>query len=745
VIVKLACRALLRGKARFACAALGVAAAVAVVSFMTSLAATNKAQGPALAARALAALPVAAGAETLDCTVDYRPDGRVMQGPPMRATLATDPALDGDEPRVVVSKAMFGFRAHQGLPSVGDELAFVGRKGVMRAKIAKVLDVGKVVPGMPTAFVNAAARQAFGREEWQAYAAPDPKKLGDAFMTDGGRNVDRAQVLLLWAAALTALCLLANSLFLAVESNRRALAVLRTVGLTRGGVAKIVLAESFLASVVGAGLGVVLGLGALALHVMRDAATFPVGVAVSWTGVAACALASVLVALAAALVALRPALAVRPLEAASTRPAKKSRLGMTVAFACGFGAFVAVEVWGASLMRAFVPSAEWPDAIVSLLPAGMESADIEKLVQDGKVALKGVKRVHELAPLQVPFEPLEEMKGPGRGAVASRSDATPLGGGMKGGRGPMKQYRNVLLLASDYLPPFKLEGATRAEVERGVFAEGGCVITKMMANARKLKVGDKIEMNLRGEIASVPIVGVADLNWHMVTSRGLVRGLNRMPVFTDGPAFISFDTLDAIDPRPEKMVRMTHLWLDYDDAFLKEHGVFRAGRLVEKEIGERFGHPKTCTVRLHARDEVADGTLAHGDQLIGAMARIPYVFLGVLSLGFVAMLVAVADARKREYAVLRAVGATRAQLVARLAGDALKTACWGVAVGFPGGALAGWLFTAGTRAAMANWGIPAYFAVPSATIAEGAVGAVVMALAVAVPASLAIVGRLTRR
>ena len=62
-------------------------------------------------------------------------------------------------------------------------------------------------------------------------------------------------------------------------------------------------------------------------------------------------------------------------------------------------------------------------------------------------------------------------------------------------------------------------------------------------------------------------------------------------------------------------------------------------------------------------------------------------------------------------------------------------------VGFAGGALVGWLCTAGTRAAMANWGLPATFAVPAATIVEGAFGAVVFALLVAIPSALAIVRR----
>ena len=45
-------RGLARGKARFACAALGVAAAAGAVVFVFSLAASNAAQAPALARRA---------------------------------------------------------------------------------------------------------------------------------------------------------------------------------------------------------------------------------------------------------------------------------------------------------------------------------------------------------------------------------------------------------------------------------------------------------------------------------------------------------------------------------------------------------------------------------------------------------------------------------------------------------------------------------------------------------------------
>ena len=83
-------------------------------------------------------------------------------------------------------------------------------------------------------------------------------------------------------------------------------------------------------------------------------------------------------------------------------------------------------------------------------------------------------------------------------------------------------------------------------------------------------------------------------------------------------------------------------------------------------------------VRLHSRDEVADGTLAHGVEIIGSMAKVPFIFILVIALGFVAMLVASADSRKREFRVLRAVGATKGQLAQVLIGEALKVAGWGI-------------------------------------------------------------------
>ena len=710
-------------KVRHICAILGVAIAVGTVVFMQGLVATNDHQAMAVAERLLREVPVANEAKVAQFVIDYRPNGRVMQGPPLVACVAASELRSrNDEFRIkdgecVVARAMFAQRRLP-VPSVGTELTLIGRKKTHYLKIAAVIDWEKPLRGYPNCFVSAETAAAID-EEWRDWEPKTVEELAPGFTSDAGRNFDRAKALLLWAAALTALCLLVNSLFLSIEAKRKEIAILRMVGMTRGGVARRVMGEAIGLTIAGLVLGVLASLVLLEGCVACNATTYPMGMAISWRHIAICLCLAPVVAVTAAGVALRTALKVKPLEAASNRMPRKKHLGMLIAFACGFGAFVAVEVWGSSLMSAFVPSKEWPDAIVSILPGGVSAFDIEK-VQSG---VKGVRKIHELAPLQVNLEPLEELPQRGSG---------------------MKQYRNALLLGSDWLPEFRFVAGTREEAEKAIREGDNCIITEMMARARKLKLGDDLKLDCgRGLKMALKIVGLVDLNWHMVTSRGLVRGLNRMPVNTDGPVFVSFDTVEACDARPAMMVKMTHLWLDYEPEFLKEHGAFEAGRIVEREIVEALGmmteEIEENAVRLHSRDEVADGTLAHGVEIIGSMAKVPFIFILVIALGFVAMLVASADSRKREFRVLRAVGATKGQLAQVLIGEALKVAGWGILIGLFGGALVGWLCTAGTRAAMANWGIPPSFAVPLVTIAKGAVGAIVFALIVAVPTSMAIV------
>ena len=792
MIARLAIKHILRGKVRFLCAILGVAAAGGAINFVFSLEATNNAQAPAKAEKVLAPWkswkiegvrifpgrnaaaaeargktsrdeaarrlpPADLELEAIAVSVDLRPGGRVLQGPPMRTVVSPSrhlspyasaalsgvwPEWSGQEAQIAATSAALTRFGRGEAPKLGTVIKFIGEKGTMSARLVGILAQEKTPAGFPGVFANEKAfavlhgencgKIRFWRQEVKSAGVAGISDVAPQFMSDAGRNLDRAGPLMLWAAAMTALCLLINSLLLSVEAMRREIAMLRMAGMTGKGVAAMVMLESMIAGLGGTILGGAVAAGALELYVSLETALFPEGAVFSWRAAMAVVACAVAVSALAALCALRPALSVRALEAASqdaAQPVKYRRAGMLVAFACGFGAFVAVEVWGASLMKPFIPSPEWPDAIVSLLPGGVSPYDVDRLSE-----LPGVSAIGELQVLQAPFHPREESKGRGRG-----------------GR---NAYRNALLMAGKPelmfggdapLLPLKIVRGRRDAAFKAVAGGRSCIVTEMMARARGLEEGDDIAIEVRGAVHRLKIAGIADLNWHMVTSRGLVRGLNGMPSDTDGPVFVSFETMYSILPVPSLMSSMTHLWLRYRPDFVREHGVFAVGRMVEGSIAERLGNPSQCAIRLHARDEIADGTMAHGARLIGAMARVPFVFLAVLSIGFVAMLTAFADASRREFEILRTVGATKMQLVLRMVKEAMRVASCGILAGMPCGAVAGWLFTWGTRAAMAHWGLPASFCVPWPEVASGAVGAVLFALLIAAPAAAVLVAVRWRR
>ncbi|MBR1837738.1 MAG: ABC transporter permease, partial [Kiritimatiellae bacterium] len=366
--------------------------------------------------------------------------------------------------------------------------------------------------------------------------------------------------------------------------------------------------------------------------------------------------------------------------------------------------------------------------------------------------IPGVARISELYPLQLRYADAARKRDAGDAAPAGSGGGRGPGRGPGQGLGPGRRgrqdFRNALVLGAEWLPRFRFVEGTWEEANEAVFSRKACVIAAMLANAgtNALHKGDVLRLESGGgrggpaTVHELEIAGVVDLNWHMVTSRGLVRGLNGAPPMTDGPAFVSLETANALDPRPFlATVPMTHLWVDCDPDFVAEKGVFPAGREIEARIADALGNPVECTVRLHARDEIADGTLAHGDDAIGQAARVPFAFLAILSLGFAAMLVADADAAKRELAVLRAVGATQGQLAWRLARGALRSALAGMAAGVPCGTLCGWLFAVKTAAI---WpGMPHPLAVPWRVVAEGACGSLAFVLAVAVPVSAHLVAK----
>jgi putative ABC transport system permease protein len=228
---------------------------------------------------------------------------------------------------------------------------------------------------------------------------------------------------------------------------------------------------------------------------------------------------------------------------------------------------------------------------------------------------------------------------------------------------------------------------------------------------------------------ALKIVGVADVNWHLITSRAQLRGRNNMPGGTMGPVFVSEADARRLSGNAETT---SFLWLNLSEPYRKM-GALQGSQLLEAEIRKALAVDEANTVRVHHRDEIEDGTIAHGSQLIGDMARAPFWSLIVLSTGLITLLIASFQASAKEIAVMRAVGMTRNQLGRMLLGEALLVGLCGIVLSLVSGFCIGWTFTGWTRAWMMFGGLPVSLSIPWGIILQGVGFAFALCIAMAVP------------
>ena len=417
-------------------------------------------------------------------------------------------------------------------------------------------------------------------------------------------------------------------------------------------------------------------------------------------------------------------------------------IGTIMTLSLGLGAFMSIHIWGGTLMSSYVPSPEWPDVIVSVLPNGLTAEEFTA-VSHVAGAQSPVIPI-EATQFSLDTDTLDSIKAAGLPEL--KSDLVLVFGVNPtlafGGNSPLANFRFV-------------EGS-RQEAAMQMENENACLVPVMFSRLTGLHRGDSI--SLAGQ--KLKIAGVIDLNWHMVTSRSNVRSrtgrLDRPaggPMRrTNGPRAADPSNLSVRAPQPsdkpapmkptmgmaftsEKFARsisgnadtVYFLWTNLSPELRKIHPLEATVRLDAslREALDRAaataGKPiikNANALKVHHRDEILDGTISHGNNILGTMARIPFWSLVVTSSGIAAMLVASARASKRETDVMRAIGMTRGQLARIFTGEALLVILCTLVISLIGGMLIGWSFTAVTTERMSA-GLSRTLVIPWGLIGQG--------------------------
>ena len=872
-----------KDRLRIGCALFGISAAAALLTWTLGLAFTTWWQGRPLSeqmgrpfdcwvatTRAAGAAPKGSGFQTLThaspikmipkevtdailaapeietahtttvfrCRLDWRPDGRPLQGPgvgggisPVRdfpscpypdgLAVGRWPTADAAEPEFVISPFAFGPNGLRSAPPIGTRIPVITPGGSIEATLCGYLAESiRPVGGFPTLFASNTLADAAALTETAGLCNlillnlkpfQTPHRLAELVRTlahdddsarlitrddllkqlrsDAIKSLSRQVPLLVILACVATICMIVNALCVGIEQHRHRYARLRALGMTTTQLIRLILREGLFLSSLGGLIGFAIGWALLTLFVTTRPLVFTEGLHLGWQTplcviglltlstltafripirriraltpcemrvtmveptlqrplytllIAIALLLPVLatpfvfhgkpflrsgffllvglpLAIAGLLRIVRPLLwlcerlfarpiatllALRPelLRGALTRFSERNAR-MAITLATGLGAFFAIHLWGASLTNPFIPSRSFPDAIISLLPDGISPQGAQTIVKN--------------APHGVAFTPFTAeqycLHEEDFDAIVQRTGATP-------------QQNNILLI--------------------GTPGETGVTITAMFARQSGLKVGDSFRIERKdreGNRFALPltITHIRAVNWHLFTARARLRARNGAPMGTLGPVFISdelFKTWDA-----EHTARTRFFWADLPkEAPQEDHALYSFSDRLELTLQQAVNqdaetHPyytnrlgkkprpgqtpvAPAHVTVHLRDEISSGTIAHSNELLDDLARIPLWSLLILCTGFISLLAANVRTMSDELKTLHAIGMTHAQMYRFLFAQALLLATAAILLALTFAFTVGWGFTGWTLAWMPFGGLPIALTIPWRPFAIG--------------------------
>ena len=343
--------------------------------------------------------------------------------------------------------------------------------------------------------------------------------------------------------------------------------------------------------------------------------------------------------------------------------------GIALALTVGLGLYVAIQVWGYSMLHSFMPGAWAPDALVALPPPGLAPADAAGLAQlPGVDPQRCLPLVFEQPRLR------DDLTRSAERATVTRQDTVVVVGldphRAFGGETPLFRFEWV---------------AGTPETAMPLLASGrGCIVPDHFLRETGLRLGDAFELvppeNPAQPVRYVVAGAVRLPGWHWQTKPvGFRSRTHRAAALI----FAGYADVAADFERPAA----AHVWLDYAAPDVDPE---RLGEAVRAYCAGRPGGGDVSAARVMPIAGIRGMVRAHAKQWLWAMSRLPLVTLAITCIGVLNAMIASVRARRWDVGVLRAIGFTRWTIVRIVVAEGLLiglVACL-LSLGF--GVLAGW-------------------------------------------------------
>lgn len=355
-------------------------------------------------------------------------------------------------------------------------------------------------------------------------------------------------------------------------------------------------------------------------------------------------------------------------------------VGTSVAMTIGLGLFVAMQVWGYTMLRPFEPGAWVPDAMIAFLPQGLPPDKGQAVAH-----LSGI-RPETCLPLAVEQPKLtDDITGSAQRASVTRQDNVVLIGldpdrGL-GGADPLLKLEWVAGSPSTAIPLLK-NGR-------------GCIVPDHFCRETGLKPGDKFKVNAPADPTrpvEYVIAGVVRLpGWHWMSKFSGVR------VNSGRSAAMCFAAYQTVSD-DFHLQNVRFYWAEVTGPVDGKKLAEQARSLAESATGTPYqlaggGFPQAdggYTVRVTTPVDIRQRIRARADGWIWSLSQLPLVTLAVSSIGVLNAILASIRARTWDLGVLRALGFTRFALVRLVIAESLLVGIVACLLSLGFGVMAGW-------------------------------------------------------
>ncbi|WP_149496632.1 ABC transporter permease [Roseiconus lacunae] len=346
-------------------------------------------------------------------------------------------------------------------------------------------------------------------------------------------------------------------------------------------------------------------------------------------------------------------------------------VGAAISMAFGLGLFVGIQVWGFTMLEAFVPGAWAPDAIAVIKP-GLPLDQVHKIAElpdvDEKRCLPLVVEQPRLA---------DDLTGSAKRASVIRQDNVVIVGldpdGAFAGDKP--------LLELNWVEGNPVEAVTNMRQGHA------CVVPDHFLAETGLRLGDTIDVNPprdAGKTVQYTIVGSVELQgWHWQTK---LTGLRPRTHRAAALVFADYDSVATDFDLPFA----SHVWFAYAGDNADVESIETATTELVESIHGKGSEPDEVSARIVSIASIRSTLLNGARRWLWMISVLPLVTLLIACIGVLNVIIASVRARRWEFGVLRSIGFTSGELARAILAEGLMIAIVAglLSVGF--GILSGW-------------------------------------------------------